>query len=93
MKEKVLISSANDTMHSTTIKLGDKLFKLVTNHYNGNHESEISIFTENGWKRVYCHHEIKGLVNISHLDSKKVMDASAFANYNAMLIQVKKVFV
>lgn len=92
MKEKVLISSANDTMHSTTIKLGDKMFKLVTNHYNGNHGSEISIFTENGWKRVYCHHEINGLVKVSHLDSKEVTDASALINYNAMLTQIKKVF-
>lgn len=89
---KVLVTISNAHLTSTTIKYGDKMFKLKTTHRNGEQSSVIEIFTDNGWKLIYTHWEIEGIVLADYVDDLATKTKYDVHNYWVMVDHLIKVF-
>lgn len=89
----VLVDTQTYLNHSTTIKYNNRIFKLVTNHRNGDESVVIYLFTEgNGWVFLYNEFEIKDVVVVNYHANINEQEFHSIQNYYAMVTHLKKVF-
>lgn len=89
---KILVDTQGYLSRSTTIKYGDKIFKLETNHRNGSSDVFIYMLTECGFVRLYANEEIVGIEYVSYIKGMDVISQLTSKNYQAMVDHIKKVF-